>query len=78
MKEQSVEHRAQLVRAAEVRSDSVADDCRKTAPPLTNWLVSWTGRGRSYDITAARTELGYTPDVTLRKGLAEMTSQLAF
>ncbi|GAA5153691.1 NAD(P)-dependent oxidoreductase [Amycolatopsis dongchuanensis] len=45
---------------------------RKTAPPLTNWLVSWTGRDRSYDITAARTELGYSPDVTLEKGLAEM------
>ncbi|GAB3119433.1 NAD-dependent epimerase/dehydratase family protein [Streptomyces calidiresistens] len=47
---------------------------RKTAPPLTNWLVSWTGRDRSYDITAARTELGYSPDVTLEKGLAEMRS----
>ncbi|WP_431875717.1 NAD-dependent epimerase/dehydratase family protein [Amycolatopsis sacchari] len=45
---------------------------RKTAPPLTNWLVSWTGRDRSYAITAARTELGYSPDVTLEKGLAEM------
>ncbi|WP_327047955.1 NAD(P)-dependent oxidoreductase [Microbispora sp. NBC_01189] len=47
---------------------------RKTAPPLTNWLVGWTGRDRSYDITAARTELGYSPDVTLEKGLAEMKS----
>ena len=47
---------------------------RKTAPPLTNWLVSWTGRDRSYDITAARAELGYSPDVTLEKGLAEMKS----
>jgi nucleoside-diphosphate-sugar epimerase len=47
---------------------------RKTAPPLTNWLVSWTGRDRSYDITAARTSLGYSPDMTLEKGLAEMKS----
>ncbi|WP_327106857.1 NAD-dependent epimerase/dehydratase family protein [Nonomuraea glycinis] len=46
---------------------------RKSAPPLTNWLVSFTGRDRSYDITAARTELGYSPDVTLEKGLAEMS-----
>ncbi|MEU8395330.1 NAD(P)-dependent oxidoreductase [Nonomuraea sp. NPDC048892] len=47
---------------------------RKSAPALTNWLVSFTGRDRSYDITAARTELGYSPDVTLEKGLAEMSS----
>jgi nucleoside-diphosphate-sugar epimerase len=47
---------------------------RMSAPPLTNWLVSFTGRDRSYDITAARTELGYSPDVTLEKGLAEMSS----
>ena len=46
---------------------------RKTAPPLTNWLVSFTGRDRSYDITAARRELGYSPDVTVEKGLAEMS-----
>jgi nucleoside-diphosphate-sugar epimerase len=47
---------------------------RKSAPPLTNWLVSFTGRDRSYDITAARTELGYSPDMTLEKGLTEMSS----
>lgn len=46
---------------------------RKSAPALTNWLVSFTGRDRSYDITAARTELDYSPDVTLEKGLAEMS-----
>lgn len=45
---------------------------RRTAPPLTNWLVSFTGRDRSYDITAARKELGYSPDMTLERGLAEM------
>ncbi|MEV4800289.1 NAD-dependent epimerase/dehydratase family protein [Nonomuraea sp. NPDC049421] len=45
---------------------------RKSAPPLTNWLVSFTGRDRSYDITAARRELGYSPDMTLERGLAEM------
>lgn len=46
---------------------------RESAPPLTNWLVSFTGRDRSYDITAARKELGYSPEVTLEKGLAEMS-----
>ncbi|WP_197038748.1 hypothetical protein [Herbidospora cretacea] len=46
---------------------------RRSAPPLTNWLVSFTGHDRSYDITAARSELGYTPDMTLEKGLAEMS-----
>ncbi|GHE68131.1 MULTISPECIES: NAD-dependent epimerase/dehydratase family protein [Streptomyces] len=45
---------------------------RSSAPPLTNWLVSFAGRDRSYDITAARTELGYEPGTTLEKGLAEM------
>lgn len=47
---------------------------RRSAPPLTNWLVSFTGRDRSYDITAARRELGYAPDMTLERGLAEMAS----
>jgi nucleoside-diphosphate-sugar epimerase len=47
---------------------------RKSAPPLTNWLVSWTGRDRSYDITAATSELGYSPVVTLAEGLAEMSA----
>ncbi|GAA3166297.1 hypothetical protein [Nonomuraea salmonea] len=45
---------------------------RKSAPRLTNWLVSFTGRDRSYDITAARRELGYSPDLTLERGLVEM------
>lgn len=45
---------------------------RRTAPPLTNWLVSFTGRDRSYDISAARTHLGYQPRITLAEGLAEM------
>ncbi len=46
---------------------------RTSAPPLTNWLVSFTGRDRSYDITAARTELGYSPGVTLDEGIARMS-----
>ncbi|WP_199806977.1 MULTISPECIES: hypothetical protein [unclassified Streptomyces] len=47
---------------------------RKPAPPLTNWLVSFTGRDRAYDITAARTELGYSPEMTVERGLADMGS----
>jgi len=47
---------------------------RPTAPPLTNWLVSFTGRDRTYDITAARTELGYVPEVSLEQGLAQMAA----
>jgi nucleoside-diphosphate-sugar epimerase len=47
---------------------------RRPKPPmLTNWLVTFLGRDRSYDIAAARTELGYTPQVSLAQGLAEMT-----
>lgn len=47
---------------------------RPTPPPLTNWLVSFTGRDRAYDITAARTELGYVPEVTFEQGLAQMAA----
>ncbi|WP_197501878.1 hypothetical protein [Mycobacterium sp. 1164985.4] len=39
---------------------------------LTNWITAFMGRGRSYDISAARTELGYAPFVSLAAGLAEM------
>jgi nucleoside-diphosphate-sugar epimerase len=47
---------------------------RRPKPPmLTNWLVTFLGRDRSYDITAARTELGYTPQISLEQGFAEMT-----
>ena len=47
---------------------------RRPKPPmLTNWLVTFLGRDRSYDFNAARTELGYTPQVPLAQGLAEMT-----
>tara|TARA_B100000519_G_scaffold75228_1_gene64697 strand:- start:215 stop:376 length:162 start_codon:yes stop_codon:yes gene_type:complete len=34
-------------------------------------------RPRSYDITAARTELGYRPAVNLTDGLAEMADSLS-
>jgi nucleoside-diphosphate-sugar epimerase len=46
---------------------------RRPKPPmLTNWLVTFLGHDRSYDITAARRDLGYTPHVTLAQGLTEM------
>ncbi len=55
--------------------DRIARLLRRTSPPpLTNWLVSFTGRDRAYDITAARSELGYSPIVTLEEGLAEMVA----
>ncbi|WP_326835118.1 NAD-dependent epimerase/dehydratase family protein [Amycolatopsis rhabdoformis] len=48
---------------------------RRPQPPiLTRWLISFLGRDRSYDITAARRDLGYAPCVDLAQGLAEMTS----
>ena len=47
---------------------------RPKAPMLTNWLVTFLGHDRSYDITAARRDLGYTPDVTVAQGLTEMIS----
>lgn len=45
---------------------------RPEPPMLTNWLVSFLGRDRSYDITAVRRDLGYTPQVDLTRGLTEM------
>lgn len=51
---------------------------RRPEPPmLTNWITTFMGRDRSYDITAARSELGYTPSVDLADGLAEMADSLA-
>jgi nucleoside-diphosphate-sugar epimerase len=48
---------------------------RRPKPPmLTNWLVTFLGHDRSYDITAAFRDLGYTPYVDLAQGLTEMTS----
>ena len=48
---------------------------RTTPPPLTNWLITIMGRDRAYDISAARTELGYQPQVGLQAGFAEMAQQ---
>ncbi|MGW2843311.1 NAD-dependent epimerase/dehydratase family protein [Streptomyces sp. NPDC001493] len=47
---------------------------RSTPPPLTDWLVAFLGRDRSYDISAARTVLGYRPQVGLETGLLEMAA----
>lgn len=48
---------------------------RRPKPPmLTNWLVTFLGHDRSYDITAARRDLGYRPHVTVSRGLTEMAS----
>ncbi|MFD6529384.1 hypothetical protein [Streptomyces sp. NPDC060184] len=44
---------------------------RGTPPPLTNWLVAFLGRDRSYDISAARAVLGHRPGVSLDAGLRE-------
>jgi nucleoside-diphosphate-sugar epimerase len=43
-----------------------------TAPPLTQWMISFVGRDRIYDITRARTRLGYQPQVTVEDGLRQM------
>ncbi|MFF5075558.1 NAD-dependent epimerase/dehydratase family protein [Actinoplanes sp. NPDC000266] len=43
-----------------------------TAPPLTQWMISFVGRDRVYDITRARTRLGYKPEVTVEDGLRRM------
>jgi len=48
---------------------------RPTAPPLSPWLVSFMGQDRSYDITAARRQLGYEPIVSFEEGLAAFHAQ---
>ena len=51
---------------------------RRPEPPmLTNWITTFMGRDRSYDITSARSELGYAPSVDLADGLAEMAGSLS-
>ncbi|MBU6534549.1 NAD-dependent epimerase/dehydratase family protein [Streptomyces sp. NPDC057245] len=46
---------------------------RPTPPPVTNWLVATMSRDRTYDIGAARADLGYRPRITFHAGLQEMT-----
>ncbi|MDX1871087.1 NAD(P)-dependent oxidoreductase [Mycolicibacterium sp. 120266] len=46
--------------------------CRPTAPALNNWLITIMGRDRSYDIGAARADLGYRPLVGFDVGMREM------
>ncbi|MDQ0791413.1 NAD(P)-dependent oxidoreductase [Streptomyces sp. B3I8] len=47
---------------------------RTTTPPLTKWWVAVLGRDRVYDISAARTVLGYRPRIAFDDGLLEMTA----
>ncbi|GII81567.1 3-beta hydroxysteroid dehydrogenase [Sphaerisporangium rufum] len=44
-----------------------------TPPPLTNWIITFMGRDRTYDITRARTHLGYAPVTTVDEGLRQMS-----
>jgi nucleoside-diphosphate-sugar epimerase len=48
---------------------------RPVAPPLTRWLVAFMGRDRSYDISAARHDLGYQPIITYQHGLETLQSR---
>lgn len=47
---------------------------RPTAPPLTRFLVGFMGSDRSYDISAARSDLGYAPLVSFEDGVQELRS----
>jgi nucleoside-diphosphate-sugar epimerase len=49
---------------------------RPTAPPLTRWIVCVMARDRSYDITAAKRDLGYAPSVSFEAGLAAMRADV--
>lgn len=44
---------------------------------MTNWLIAFMGRNRSYNVTSARNEHGYQPDVTVTAGLDEMRAEAA-
>ncbi|MFC8100283.1 NAD-dependent epimerase/dehydratase family protein [Streptomyces sp. NPDC057363] len=48
---------------------------RRTPPPITNWLVANMGRDRSYDISAARTDLGYQPRISVDAGMQELAAE---
>jgi len=48
---------------------------RPTAPPLSRWLVTFMGYDRSYNITAARRQLGYEPIVSFEEGLTAFHAQ---
>ncbi|CDO07411.1 NAD(P)-dependent oxidoreductase [Mycolicibacterium cosmeticum] len=50
---------------------------RPTAPALNNWLITIMGRDRSYDISAARADLGYRPRVGFDAGMQEMARSAA-
>jgi nucleoside-diphosphate-sugar epimerase len=43
-----------------------------TPPPITHWIVAFMGRDRVYDITRARTRLGYQPTISVDEGLRRM------
>jgi len=45
-----------------------------TPPPLTQWIVTFMGHDRVYDITRARTHLGYQPTITVDEGLHRMAA----
>jgi nucleoside-diphosphate-sugar epimerase len=48
---------------------------RPTAPPLTRWIVCVMARDRTYDITAAKRDLGYQPTVSFEQGLTAMRTE---
>ncbi|GAS94590.1 NAD-dependent epimerase/dehydratase [Mycolicibacterium canariasense] len=50
---------------------------RPTAPALNNWLITIMGRDRSYDISAARTDLGYRPRVGFDAGMLQMARSVS-
>lgn len=45
---------------------------RPTPPPLTRWIVCVMARDRTYDITAAKQDLGYMPTISFQQGLTAM------
>jgi len=43
-----------------------------TPPPITPWVIAFLGRDRVYDITRARTHLGYQPIITVEQGIQQL------
>lgn len=60
-----------LARILEWRAHIIGGD-----PPLTRYMVSILARNQTYDITAARRDLGYAPVVSLEQGLATSLAAL--
>jgi len=46
----------------------------KSDPPLTRWSAEHLSTAHWYDISAAKRDLGYSPEVSIKEGLKRLAS----